>query len=94
MTGDVPLPGRETALRGQTVVVIGGSAGIGLEVARRSRAEGADVIVTGRDPERLRRAANKLGVVSSAAFDAGDADALERFFQLGDRRGTDQDDLS
>ena len=38
------------ALPGQTVVVIGGSAGIGLETARRARAEGADVILTGRDP--------------------------------------------
>ena len=33
---------REPALAGQTVVVIGGSAGIGLETARRARAEGAD----------------------------------------------------
>ena len=33
-------------LLGQTVVVIGGSAGIGLETARRARAEGADVILT------------------------------------------------
>jgi NAD(P)-dependent dehydrogenase (short-subunit alcohol dehydrogenase family) len=31
-------------------VVIGGSAGIGLETARRARAEGADVILTGRNP--------------------------------------------
>jgi NAD(P)-dependent dehydrogenase (short-subunit alcohol dehydrogenase family) len=31
---------REPELRGQTVVVIGGSAGIGLETARRARAEG------------------------------------------------------
>ena len=31
---------------GQTVVVIGGSAGIGLETARQARAEGADVILT------------------------------------------------
>jgi NAD(P)-dependent dehydrogenase (short-subunit alcohol dehydrogenase family) len=38
---------REPVLLGQTVVVIGGSAGIGLETARRARAEGADVIVTG-----------------------------------------------
>jgi NAD(P)-dependent dehydrogenase (short-subunit alcohol dehydrogenase family) len=36
-----------------TVVVIGGSAGIGLETARRAHAEGADVILTGRNPERL-----------------------------------------
>ena len=31
---------REPELRGQTVVVIGGSAGIGLETAQRPRAEG------------------------------------------------------
>ena len=35
---------RAPELLGQTVVVIGGSAGIGLETARRARAEGADVI--------------------------------------------------
>ena len=44
--------GRQELL-GQTVVVIGGSAGIGLETARRARAEGADVVLTGRNPERL-----------------------------------------
>ncbi len=38
---------REPELIGQTVVVIGGSAGIGLETARRARAEGASVILTG-----------------------------------------------
>ena len=52
---------REPALRGQTVVVIGGSAGIGLETARRARAEGADVILTGRNPERLESAAAEVG---------------------------------
>ena len=43
---------REPELLGQTVVVLGGSAGIGLETARRARTEGADVILTGRNPER------------------------------------------
>ncbi len=43
---------REPELLGQTVVVIGGSAGIGLKTARRARAEGAKVILTGRNPER------------------------------------------
>jgi NAD(P)-dependent dehydrogenase (short-subunit alcohol dehydrogenase family) len=47
---------REPELLGQTVVLIGGSAGIGLETARRARAEGADVILTARNPERLERA--------------------------------------
>ncbi len=45
-------------LRGQTVVLIGGSAGIGLETARRARKEGAEVILTGRTPDRLERAAS------------------------------------
>jgi NAD(P)-dependent dehydrogenase (short-subunit alcohol dehydrogenase family) len=43
----------EPELAGQTVVVIGGTSGIGLETARRARAEGADVVIAGRDPERL-----------------------------------------
>jgi NAD(P)-dependent dehydrogenase (short-subunit alcohol dehydrogenase family) len=67
-------------LQGQTVVVIGGSAGIGYETARLARAEGADVIVTGRNAERLERAAQELGAAGSEAFDATDAGALERFF--------------
>ncbi len=72
---------REPELLGQTVVVIGGSAGIGLETARRARAEGARVILTGRNPERLQRAASELGALSTAAFDATDPASLERFFR-------------
>jgi NAD(P)-dependent dehydrogenase (short-subunit alcohol dehydrogenase family) len=71
---------REPALLGQTVVVIGGSAGIGLETARQARAEGAKLILTGRNPERLDRAQKKIGAFSSAAFDAEDPASLERFF--------------
>jgi NAD(P)-dependent dehydrogenase (short-subunit alcohol dehydrogenase family) len=70
----------EPELLGQTVVLIGGSAGIGLETARRARSEGADVILTGRDPERLERAARDVDARSTAAFDATDAGALKRFF--------------
>jgi NAD(P)-dependent dehydrogenase (short-subunit alcohol dehydrogenase family) len=72
---------REPALAGQTVVVIGGSSGIGLETARQARSEGASVVLTGRDSERLERAASELGALScSAAFDATDFGRLERFF--------------
>jgi len=72
---------REPELIGQSVVVMGGSAGIGLETARRARVEGADVILTGRNPDRLRQAALELGAQRTAAFDAKDAASLERFFQ-------------
>ena len=67
-------------LLGQTVVVIGGSAGIGLETARRARAEGADVILTARNPDRLAKAAAEVGARSTATFDADDSAALEAFF--------------
>jgi NAD(P)-dependent dehydrogenase (short-subunit alcohol dehydrogenase family) len=66
-------------VNGETVVVIGGSAGIGLSTAKQARAAGADVILTGRNPERLERAGAEVGAVSTAAFDAADREAMSRF---------------
>ena len=71
---------REPELLGQTVVVIGGSAGIGLETGRLARTEGADVILIARDPDRLQRVGLELGALSTAAFDATDFVRLARFF--------------
>jgi NAD(P)-dependent dehydrogenase (short-subunit alcohol dehydrogenase family) len=72
---------RNPELLGQTVVVIGGSAGIGLETARRASAEGAKLILTGRSPERLRCAASEVHALSTSAFDATDPALLEQFFR-------------
>ena len=60
--------------------MISGSSGIGLETARRARAEGADVVLTARDPDRLRRVGDELGA-RIAAFDATDFGRLARFFE-------------
>ncbi|KAA9150296.1 SDR family oxidoreductase [Amycolatopsis acidicola] len=68
-------------LDGQTVVLIGGSAGIGLETARRARAEGAEVILAGRDADRLGRVAREVAARHAEAFDANDFAALAKFFQ-------------
>jgi NAD(P)-dependent dehydrogenase (short-subunit alcohol dehydrogenase family) len=76
-----PTTEREPELLGQTVVVIGGSAGIGLETARRAKAEGAEVVLTCRHPDRLTDAALELGAQRTAAFDANDSAALQSFFQ-------------
>ena len=64
-------------LEGQTVVVIGGSAGIGLATARRARESGADVILTARDVDRLQGVGEELGA-RVAAFDATDFDGWAR----------------
>jgi NAD(P)-dependent dehydrogenase (short-subunit alcohol dehydrogenase family) len=73
-------PARPPALIGQTVVVIGGTAGIGLETARHAREEGAEVILAARDQERLQRVGLEVGARSVAAFDATDFERLGRFF--------------
>jgi NAD(P)-dependent dehydrogenase (short-subunit alcohol dehydrogenase family) len=72
--------GREPELAGQTVVVIGGSAGIGLETTRLACAEGAELVLVARNPERLQRAASELAAPSAAAFDATDFERLAQFF--------------
>jgi NAD(P)-dependent dehydrogenase (short-subunit alcohol dehydrogenase family) len=77
---------RKPELAGQTVVVIGGSAGIGLETARRARTEGANIVLTGRNAESLERAAKEVDAQSTVAFDATDPALLEKFF--GDLRAT------
>ena len=71
---------REPQLFGQTVVVIGGSAGIGLETARLARDGGAKLVLAARNPQALQRAASELGAQHSAALDATDFAQLERFF--------------
>jgi NAD(P)-dependent dehydrogenase (short-subunit alcohol dehydrogenase family) len=71
---------RAPQLLGRTVVLIGGSAGIGLETARQARDEGADVVLVGRDPDQLAHAATDVRARSTAAFDATDPGRLEGFF--------------
>ncbi|HSZ49099.1 MAG TPA: SDR family oxidoreductase [Streptosporangiaceae bacterium] len=80
-TSVAPAVRHEPELLGQTVVVIGGSAGIGLETARQARAEGAEVVLTARNRERLDQAAAEVGAHSTAAFDANDDAALDQFFR-------------
>jgi NAD(P)-dependent dehydrogenase (short-subunit alcohol dehydrogenase family) len=70
---------REQDLLGQTVLIIGGSSGIGLETARLARTNEAEIILTARDPDRLHRAGLELEA-SIAAFDAIDFSRLGRFF--------------
>lgn len=66
-------------LAGKTVLITGGSSGIGLATARLFHAEGARVAVTGRDPTSLEVARAALGegalVLQSDAASLQDIDA-------------------
>ena len=75
--GEAPVGG---SLAGQTVVVLGASAGIGFETARLARARGAELVLNARNPDPLERASRALGARDARAFDAGDTKALDSFF--------------
>ena len=46
--------------RGNTIFISGGSAGIGLAIAKKLQAEGNTIIINGRNEERLQKAADEL----------------------------------
>ncbi|MFI5888551.1 SDR family NAD(P)-dependent oxidoreductase [Actinoplanes sp. NPDC051513] len=60
----------DLGLAGKVAVVTGGSAGIGLAVAHGLAAEGAHVVLCGRDEERLRAAASEIHGVRVLAVPA------------------------
>jgi uncharacterized oxidoreductase len=64
-------------LTGKIVLLTGGSAGIGREIARQLQARGAQVILTGRDPARLAAmAAEGFETLAADLSDAAGVDAL------------------
>lgn len=69
------------SLQGESVVVIGGSSGIGLAIAGRARAEGALVTIGGRSEERLQQASRALGEVDVARIDISNEASVNAFFE-------------
>ncbi|AYG03901.1 SDR family NAD(P)-dependent oxidoreductase [Gryllotalpicola protaetiae] len=66
-------------LGNQTVVVLGGTSGIGYEVARQAHAAGATVLITGRDQKRLDAATRSLPGTTGSRFDVTNRDELAAF---------------
>jgi 3-oxoacyl-[acyl-carrier protein] reductase len=86
---------RVAELEGKVALVTGGSRGIGRSIASRLALEGAYVIVTGRDAERARHAAEELsaggGRVQGVAMDVSDRAAVKAGFEtvLGEQKRLD-----
>jgi len=72
-------------LKGQKIVVVGGSSGIGLGVAKAALEDGAEVVIVGRSADRLKAAEKVLGgrVKSIAADMTGEADVARLFDDVG-----------
>lgn len=76
-------------LRNKIALITGGTTGIGLATAKRFAAEGAEVIVTGRNPETLEAARAELGEsVKVVQSDAADEEKVARLFEtIGRKHG-------
>jgi NAD(P)-dependent dehydrogenase (short-subunit alcohol dehydrogenase family) len=77
---DISSGGVMDRLKDKVALITGGSSGIGLATAELFLAEGAQIIVTGRDQQRMEEAQQKLGpaslVVQSEAGNLADIDSL------------------
>ena len=71
------------SLTGKKVIVVGGSSGIGLATAELAKAQGADVVIASRNAERLKVAADKLGVKAIAADVTNDDSVVQLFKTCG-----------
>jgi NAD(P)-dependent dehydrogenase (short-subunit alcohol dehydrogenase family) len=65
-----------SGLRGQRVLISGGSSGIGFETARMLAADGAEVCLVARDPERLQNAIERSGAAWGKSCDVADPAAI------------------
>jgi len=70
-------------LAGKTVVVVGGSSGIGLATAELAKAEGADVVIASRNKDRLAAAAEKIGARPMVVDVTDDASVAALFKSCG-----------
>jgi 3-oxoacyl-[acyl-carrier protein] reductase len=67
----------DLGLTGRVCLVTGSTGGIGLATARLLAAEGARVVVTGRNPERVERARAEAGAERGFVADLGEAGGPE-----------------
>jgi NAD(P)-dependent dehydrogenase (short-subunit alcohol dehydrogenase family) len=74
------------SLAHSTVVILGGSSGIGLSTVKAAKAEGARVVATGRSADRLKSAQALLGAKArTVALDVADEAGTRALFEELDR---------
>lgn len=74
-------------LMGKTIVIVGGSSGIGFGVARSAITHGAEVVIVGRSPEKLRSAEKALAAHGPVRTFAADVTKEADIAQLFDAAG-------
>jgi NAD(P)-dependent dehydrogenase (short-subunit alcohol dehydrogenase family) len=76
MTQTASIPAGHDTLRGRTVLIVGGTSGIGLATAQQAKAVGAKVIVVGFDPAGAERVSAENGFAGWRAADVTKPDTI------------------
>ena len=77
-------------LKGKTVLITGGTAGIGLEAAKQFLANGANVIITGRNQAKLDAAKKSYPALTAIKSDVANGDDAQLLFnQIKELGGID-----
>lgn len=78
---NVTVSSPSSALKGRNILVTGGSSGIGLSIAKKCVSEGAKVVITGRNENKLIAAQKEMGTnCSYSVFDSTDTDNITSLF--------------
>ena len=72
-------------LKGKRILITGGAGGIGMEMARRFVKEGASVLITGRDEEKLLKTAEELGCLA-LPLDLKEVDTFASFVKQAESK--------
>lgn len=70
-------------LKGKRIIITGGGRGLGFSMAKKFKAEGAEVLIAGRNEEILKRSASELGC-KYLYLDVQDVSSFQRFLEQSD----------
>lgn len=71
-------------LEGKKIIITGGNRGLGFSMAKKFVAEGAEVLIAGRNEESLKESSQKIGC-NYLVYDVSDVDNAERFLGKADQ---------
>ncbi len=74
-------PGNSMKLEGRTILITGGTSGIGFEIAKQLLARGNTVIITGRDQRKLKEAETALPGIPTFRSDASKPEDIRSLLQ-------------
>lgn len=76
----ITITEKTTCLHGKNIVITGGGRGLGFSIAERLVADGAKVLITGRNNETLLKASGKLANCHYISYDVTDFEHISDFF--------------